>query len=322
MKYVFFLVIFAAFFSSCSNPLNKPIVEPLTVEELRSISKKDTSFIEFYEDIQSYRQSFFSLDINQVKYGDITYKQLREFVAFKTDTAFIQPIIKKSLLEWSKEFGSYEQELDSLNKYWLKYLDENSLKSYVTVEFDHLYKERYSYNNDIKSVNLAIKLTPLKGTVQQVIFSYKIKSKLQSDDSENIYSSILDDNRGSCILPSPFSTSVVRYWELSYTLEDKLKYISTDEFIRDYDITFEITKIRVNNQNISEDDLLIPSVIEDYLRDPSLFEDDVIRFYFNPDYVSEWEYIFKAIDNELRNKDEKCYDFLKAVSDFEMGIKH
>jgi hypothetical protein len=317
MKNIFFLVVIAALLASCNSPLDKPIVEPLTVDELRSVSKKDTSFIEFYEEIQAFRQSFFGEDINQVKYGDITYKQLQEFIAYRTDTAFTKPIIEKSTSEWNEKFGNYEHELDSLKSYWQKYLDENTLKSYVNIEFDHIDKERYSYNNDVKNVNLALKLTPLKGTIQQVSFTYKIKSKLQSDESENIYSSILDDNRGSCILTSPFSRSVVRYWEVNYTLEKKLKHMSTAEFKRDYDITFEISKIRVNNKNVSEDDLLVPSVIEDYLRYPSLYEVDVIRYYFNPEYISDWEYIGKAIENELRKKDEKCYDFIKAVSDFE-----
>ncbi len=317
MKNLFYLLIFTLLLASCSNPLNKPIVEPLTVEELRSVSKKDTSFIEFYEEIQEFRKSFFVEDLNQVKYGDISYKQLQKYIAYGADTTFTKPIIEKSTAEWNEKYGNYEHELDSLKNYWQNYLKENSLMSYVKIEFDHIDKERYSYNMDIKDVNLALKLTPLKGKIQQVSFSYKIKSKLQSDETESIYASILDDNRGSCILTSPISRPVVRYWEVNYTLEKKLKYMSTAEFKRDYDIVFEVSKVRVDNKNISEDDLLIPSVIEDYLKYPSLYEDDVIKYYFNPDYVSDWEYIRKAIDSELRTKDEKCYNFIKAVSEFD-----
>jgi len=317
MKNLFYLLIITALLSSCNSPLNKPIVEPLTVEELRSVSKKDTSFIEFYEEIQNFRQSFFVEDINQVKYGDISYKQLQKYIAYRSDTAFSKPIIEKSTAEWKEKYDDYKHKLDSLENYWQKYLDENSLMSYVNIEFDHINKEHYSYSNDVKNVKLALKLTPLKGIIQQISFTYKIKSKLRSDDSESIYSSIFDDNRGSCILTSPFSKSVVRYWEVNYTLEKTLKYISTAEFKRDYDITFEVSKIRVNNKNITEDDLLVPRVMEDYLKYPSLYEDDVIKYFFNPDYVSEWEYISKAIENELRIKDEKCYNFIKAVSDFE-----
>ncbi|HHX68197.1 MAG TPA: hypothetical protein GX708_09130 [Gallicola sp.] len=317
MKNLFYLITITLLLASCSSPLDKPIVEPLTVEELRSVSEKDTSFIEFYEGIQNFRQSFFAEDINQVKYGDISYNQLRDYIEYRSDTTFTKPIIEKSTEEWNNKFGDYEHKLDSIKNYWQNYLDENSLMSYVDIEFDHIDKDYYSYNNDVKNVNLALKLTPLKGTIQQISFTYKIKSKLLSDESESIYSSILDDNRGSCITTSPFSKSVVRYWEVNYTLEKKLKYMSTAEFKRDYDITFEVSKIRVNNNNISEDDLLVPSVVEDYLNYPSLYEDDVIKYFFNPDYVSYWEYIEKAIDNELKIKDEKCYNFIKAVSDFE-----
>jgi hypothetical protein len=315
MKKFIYSVIIIILFAGCNNPLNKPIVEPLTVEELRSVSKKDTSFIEFYEQIQNFRQSFFDEDINQVKYGDISYKQLQKYIAYRTDSTFTKPIIEKSTADWNEKYGNYEHELDSLKNYWQNYLEENSLMSYVTIEFDHIDKDYYSYNNEVKNVNLALRLTPLKGTIQQISFTYKIKSKLRSDESESIYSSIYDDNRGSCITTSPFSTSVVRYWEVNYTLEKTLKYMSTAEFNRDYNITFEVSKIRVNNNNISEDDLLVPSVMEDYLKYPSLYEDDVIKYFFNPDYVSYWEYTSKAIDNELRIKDEKCYNFIKAVYD-------
>ncbi len=232
MKKFIYSAIITILFAGCNNPLNKPIVEPLTVEELRSVSKKDTSFIEFYEQIQNFRQSFFDEDINQVKYGDISYKQLQKYIAYRADSTFTKPIIEKSTADWNEKYGNYEHELDSLKNYWQNYLEENSLMSYVAIEFDHIDKDYYSYNNEVKNVNLALRLTPLKGTIQQISFTYKIKSKLRSDESESIYSSIYDDNRGSCITTSPFSTSVVRYWEVNYTLEKTLKYMSTAEFNR------------------------------------------------------------------------------------------
>jgi hypothetical protein len=303
--------------TSCSGPLNKSIVEPLTVDELRSASKKDTAFIEFYEEVQGLRKSFFSNEMNQVKYGDITYKQLRKFIDYQKDTTFTKPIIEKTKAEWTEKFGNYQSKLDSISNYWTKYLAENSLNSYVNVEFDHLYKEYYSYSRDVRNVYLALKLTPLQGTIQQISFTYKVKSKLKSDERESIYSSIFDDNRGSCITTSPFSKSVVRNWEVGYTLEKTLKYLSSDEFKRDYDITFEVTKIRVNNTNISEDDLLIPEVIKDYLKYPSLYEDDVVRQFINKDFVSEWEFYRNAINDVLKKKDEKVFNFLQDVSKYE-----
>ena len=54
----------------------------------------------------------------------------------------------------------------------------------------------------------------------------------------------------------------------------------------------------------------------------SFFESEAYRLYNKEVRISEihtvyWEYIEKAIDNELKIKDEKCYNFIKAVSDFE-----
>ena len=302
---------------SCSGPLNKPIVEPLTVDELRSVTKKDTAFIEFYEEVQDLRKSFFSNEMNQVKYGDITYKQLRKFIDYQKDTTFTKPIIEKAKVEWTEKFGGYQQKLDSISDYWTKYLEENSLNSYVNIEFNHLYKEYYSYSRDVRNVYLALKLTPLQGTIQQISFTYKVKSKLKSDERESIYSSILDDNRGSCITTSPFSKAVVRNWEVGYALEKTLKYMSSDEFKRDYDITFEITKIRGNDTNISEDDLLIPEVVKDYLKYPYLYEDDVVKQFIDKDYISEWEFYRSAINETMKKKDEKVFNFMQDVYKYE-----
>lgn len=317
MKNLIFILSIVFLITSCSGPLNKPIVEPLTVDELRSATKKDTAFIEFYEEVQELRKSFFSNEMNQVKYGDITYKQLRKFTDYQEDTTFTKPIIEKAKVEWTEKFGNYQSKLDSISDYWTKYLAENSLNSYVNIEFDHLYKEYYSYNRDVSNVYFALKLTPLQGTIQQISFTYKVKSKLKSDERESIYSSIFDDNRGSCITTSPFSKAVVRNWEVGYALEKTLKYMSSNEFKRDYDITFEVTKIRVNNTNISEDDLLIPEVVKDYLRYPYLYDDDVIKQLINKDYISEWEFYLNAINEVLKKKDEKVFNFLQDVSKFE-----
>ena len=118
MRNLFYLLTITLLLASCSSPLDKPIVEPLTVEELRSVFEKDTSFIEFYEEIQDFRKSFFIEDLNQVKYGDISYKQLQKYIAYEADTAFTRPIIEKSTAEWNEKYGNYEHELDSLKNYW------------------------------------------------------------------------------------------------------------------------------------------------------------------------------------------------------------
>ncbi|WP_289024235.1 hypothetical protein [uncultured Salegentibacter sp.] len=319
MRNFTYLLIVTVLLTSCKNPLNKPIVEPLTVDELRSATKNDTAFTEFYEKIQGYRESFFNKDINQVKFGDISYKQLRKYTNYLNDSTFLNPIYSTATEDWKSQFGNYDHQLDSLTTFWKKYLEENSLNSYLKIEFDRINREYYTYTNSIKDVQIAFKLIPLKGTVQQVSFSYKIKTKIQSDEEDSIYSSIFDDKKGSCVTTSPFSRPVVRYWEVNYTLEKILKYTTSEDFKRDYDITFNISKIRVNDKNITEDDLLIPKVMKDYLDSEYgfLYGDEVIREFFNPDYISNWEYIEKEVQTELKNKDEKCYEFLKAVHEFE-----
>ncbi|HZK04100.1 MAG TPA: hypothetical protein VFC94_06835 [Bacteroidaceae bacterium] len=67
--------------------------------------------------------------MNQVKYGDITYKRLRKFMYYLSDTSFVNPIIDNAEKEWKSKFGNYQQKLDSISDYWKNYMVENSLNS-------------------------------------------------------------------------------------------------------------------------------------------------------------------------------------------------
>ena len=63
-KNIFLLNIILCF--SCSNGLNKPIIETLSVDELKANIKKDTTFTDFYKD----------LEISNAQ--EISYKELQE----------------------------------------------------------------------------------------------------------------------------------------------------------------------------------------------------------------------------------------------------
>ena len=135
--------------SSCSsNGLRKSILEPLSVEELKSNIKRDTTFENFYSSVQDLREWLKGKDILQAKYGEISYKQLKKFSARANDTTYFN---KKSV-EWRKDYAklypSYDRELDSIITYWKEYKERYSMDSLVNIEFDNLWKEYYSYLNN------------------------------------------------------------------------------------------------------------------------------------------------------------------------------
>lgn len=311
MKTLFKLGLFSllVLFCGCTDYLNKPLAEPMSVEELKGAIKKDSTFLDFYEKIQRFRKDFFSEDLNQVKYGDLTYRRLYDYIKKTDDSTFTKPLYKKAESEWESKYSIYVSKVDSVAEYWKKYEEEHSLQSFLKIEFRKLDKEYYTYNHDIKNVLLGFYLTPLKGKVDQVKFSYEVKSKLESN-----VSSYWNDDRGNCILTSPFSSPVIKYWEAPYSLEQKLKYKSTDDFIRDYDVIVKITAIRFEGENLSEETMLTPNSVKEYLNYPSSYsEGQLIKTCIYNNYKTIDELYDVKLQEALKSFDKLCYEFVECI---------
>ena len=71
MKKFSFLILSILLIASCSsNGLKKSITEPLSVDELKANIKKDTTFTDFYSEIQKIREWIIGNDVRQAKYGE------------------------------------------------------------------------------------------------------------------------------------------------------------------------------------------------------------------------------------------------------------
>lgn len=310
-SYFFVLFILTTLCSSCTDYLNKPITEPMTVEDLKGAIKQDSAFLFFYASVQKFRKDFFADELNQVKFGELTYRRLYDYKNKINETSFTEHLYDKAQNEWDSKYAVYVSKVDSVAAYWKKYEIEKSLSSYVSIEFITLEKEYYSYSYDIRNVNLGFRLKPLKGTVEQVKFTYEVTSKLDSK-----VSSYWNDDKDICISTSPFSSAVVRYWKAPYSLEKKIKYENTEDFIRDYDIEIKVIAVRVNGENISEDSKLTPSSVKDYLRyKSSFYEKELIKECIYPDYKSVDDIHYELLDEALKSLDNLCYDFVSAIDE-------
>lgn len=313
MKTIFeyFLSTLCILYCSCTDYLDKPIAEPMSVEDLRGAIKQDSAFLDFYESVQKFRKDFFSEDLNQVKYGELTYRRFYDFVNKSKDSLFTKPIFEEANKEWNSKYSIYTSKVDSVAEYWKKYDDDHSLSSYVAIDFKTLDKDYYSYSHDVKSVNLGFSLTPLKGKIEQVKFTYEVTSKLDSN-----VSSYWNDDKGNCISTSPFSSTVIRYWEAPYSLEKKLKYKSTEEFVRDYDVNVKITAVRVAGENYSEDTMLTPYSVKSYLKYPSSYsEGELIKECIYSEYKTAEELYNDLLQDALKASDKDCYDFLECIKE-------
>ncbi len=310
MKRVFLAFAAIIIITSCNKIPNKSIFEKLTTDELSTAFKQDNTFRDFYEFVREDLDE--ASDVVKATYNDITYRRFFNFFKFMMDSTNLAPKMQGWEAEWQNQYGVYLLKADSVLNYWQNYKAENSLDKYVKIELYEIDKEYYSYLGTLKNVNIGFRLTPLQGTVEQVVFTYGFNAKIHEG------SEYYDKKR--CRSTRPFSTPIVRYWKASYSDEDLLSGYNAETFLRDYNIYFEVTDIRIGGENLSIDNLNIPEVVSncfDYENKyPSLYENeknDLIKSLIYSDFVPINEYMEEKYVNSLKEKDEHCYNLIKEL---------
>jgi hypothetical protein len=299
----------AIILASCNKISDKHVSEKLSTDELSKAIKSDTLFTSFYENIRKGDDEID--DIKKAKFNDVTYRRLFKYYKFLQDTTYWKPLYEQWEKDWKNDFGIYTTKADSTLNYWKKYLAENSLDKYVKVKLAQIDKEYYDYIGELKEVNLGFRLTPLQGAIEQIRFNYGYKAKINGDKYFE---------KHNCISTSPFSSSIVRYWEVGYSDKDDFAGKSVETFLRDYNLQIEITSIRKNGVNISTDDFDVPEEVSDYFiygENDDLMRDyyieKVIKGIIYKDYLEKWEYTNKKA-NEISEKEDKlCFDFLNEI---------
>lgn len=301
---------FCLIFTGCSHIPKKSVSEKLTTEELAAAIKSDTSFSSFYEDLRKEVEKLD--DIKKAKFNDVTYHRLFDYSKFLKDTTYWNPLHKKWEREWQKDFGNYTSKADSTLNYWKTYIAENSLNKYVKIELAQINKDYYDYSGELSEVHLGFKLTPLQGPIEQIRFNYGYKAKINGDKY------FLKQN---CISTSPFSSPTIRYWEVDYSDKENFAGKNVVTFLRDYNLSIEITNIRKNGINYSSEDLNIPSDISDYFNYgendtlmKDYYRDKVIKSTIFKSYLDKWEFIIKKADEIKEKKDKLCFDFINELS--------
>lgn len=311
LSYFLFVAIIAL--SSCSHGMNKSIIEPMSVDELKANIKKDTTFTDFYDLAQQLRKWIISSDVRQAKYGDISYKRLNKYISHTRDTSFFG---KKGRIweeDYAKLYPDYSRQVDSIMNYWRAYWENYNMDSLVTIEFSDLWKEYYSYSGDVKDVNIGFRITPLKGTIDQLVFCYEMKAKVNNDGSISLF------NGHRCIATSPISKPRTLYWEADYSDEKILKSCSATEVKRDYDFNIELVNVRINGENYEDKLNAIPEPVKMALKyctkEYNWYEDDIIRMFLNSDYKDFAEYCQPLVEEEMKKYDKGVYDLHKTFYD-------
>lgn len=306
MKKLVFLL-FWVLLCGCDR-LNKPIFEPLALKELDEEIKKDSLFGMLYEQIQSINENTLNTDSQKAKYADLTYRRVYYLFSYQ-DTV----LYSKLSTEWDSKYANYSIKADSIINYWQQLKEENSLDQYVKIEVASISTNYYSFGG-VDNVHIGFRLTPLKGTIEQLRFGYSIQPKIDQKDGRDIYSI----DKSWCLSTSPFSKPVVRYWEVGYSNEKRLAGENIETLSRDYDVKIKIDKVRINSKNLSIDDIKIPRSVEMYLEfGSSYYIDDIIQKYIDSSYMPKYKYIMDGFNKHLKKLDALAFEYLNLPTEKE-----
>ena len=271
---------------SCSGYLDKPITDKLTDGELKSSLKIDSIIYNYHNEVLSLvRDSINTSTELKNKYQSLTYGDIYDYYEFNNNTQYFDSI-KNNIVKpkWDKEYGYVFNKIDSLSdSYFSNPID---LEDYVKVELAKINTEYYDYVGGIRDVDLGFRLTPKKGTIQQIIFQYTYKPKIGGKEYSH-----------RCRTTKPFSRSILRWWSVDYSEEKILGGETPYTINRDYDFDIEILKIRYKNENLSNDEMDIPFELR--MRKEYMEKNDkgMVRYYDKKISEELLKVPFKSLDD-------------------------
>jgi hypothetical protein len=163
-------------------------------------------------------------------------------------------------------------------------------------------------------------LTPLKGKLDQVIFSYNLKPKITEDKNTRLsISDLLDRNR--CLYSRPLYSSKTSYWKCDYSDEDILENKSLTSLKRDYNLNIVVEEIRKNGVNYDKDDIDIPFSIEQLWKEEQItdsymydyYKIDIYKEYIDSDFIEFWEYYDEKKIKILKEKFPLEFEFEEII---------
>ena len=304
--------------------MKKSITEELTIEEIKTISKKDPGFLAFYDHYFENKcyEGFLKDKTIQVLYSDLTYKRFYDYILEINDDGFVNSVFGEAENKWHAQFGYTEQKFDSIINHWRQYIADNSPETYLDIEFDHAasYKDYYD-----KGVRLYFKLIPKREKLLSVWFDYTIK--LKDEKHKNVIYIINQTAHHIYSFSEPIVINdYVRVYSKNSFYDDVAENKLSNEDLREkYEFEFKINDIRTDKDGyINEYSLYkeVPFEVGQFLKDSSPTNKElVIRRYIDGDYVTLDEYKTTLQNLRMEEKESMCYNFLKFIVDCKSALR-
>ena len=308
MKKVFLVVVAAVMIVGCNNIPDKPVSQKLNEIELSKAMESDKEFADFYREVVSTVEKMD--DVEKARFLKLTYRKLFDYFKFQADTAYWNKLER----QWDKEFEDgykvYIPKADSIIDYWKKYIDKNSLDNYAKIELANIYKEYWQYIGRLKDVSLGFRITPLKGTIDEIHFECEYKKK---DVEGYRYCPTID-----CRSSKPISDADIRYWSVGILNENDFIGYNAETFLKDYNVFIKISSIKIDGKSFSME---VPESISSYLESEKKDNDTsdfskcyyIIGEFIDKNFKSWYEYISNKRDSISKKRCEICFDFFKEM---------
>lgn len=327
----------------CSTPLDKTVLEQLTVEELAQVMDGDTLFGDVYDAVSTIRDSVLIKPSDQVTWSELTYNDLLDYAKLLRDTAFYKENETIASIRWESSYKPVLFEVDSLAAVWLErkavWKLENDPNSYLKITPVNIETDYYEYSYGVKDVHVKFQFKPLKGPLEQCTFAYgvfpvssEIEELLMRAETlgEYLSSSTTDLLRAKCIHSSRITKTKYGRYEVPYSYETVLSGETVASLTEGYDFIIRVSSIRKDGETIDGDGFEIPSSIKSYVRfrdfsDSTdfytqaengfspIYTDDVAMEMLDKKYIDQWEVTSQIQDSILMERFELAHDFIRLL---------
>ena len=309
------LILLSILLISC-NPLDKSILEDLSVKELKNEITKDSSFVYLYEKVEGFKK----LNKDKIKlanYSELSWKDVFDFNKFKFDIYSNVDVFEKEYLnKYDKTIQKAHELINDYRKKNELWLNESHPKNFIDIELIGIDTEYYKYSGGVDDVHFKFRLKTKKGKVQQVVWEINPNAKINDKKKDNVYFSL--DAQGY-IYSSPINNVATGRYEASYKHEKKASGNTAKTFLRDYDLNLKIRKVRFKNKNYTYDDFKLPYEVEKYIKYEEkkdkgmteLYLKDIIVDNFDTDFIDKYTYTNKKQDSILESKFPLEFSFFK-----------
>ena len=320
MKNLFFLGGLLITLTSC-NPLGKSISEELTVEEIKSAVDNDSLFDVAYKMIEMFKEVNENDKLVLAKHSELTYQQFLDYQRFLNNKEFWDKKKMELENEWTNTHEtSFNKGLEYIQD-WQKKRDayeiENDPSKHVKIELSGVETEYYTYSGGVQDVYFYFRLTPLKGRVEQAIWSINPTAKINGEPDKTTTSWILNQQR--YIYSRPFSKRTGGRYEADYSHRDLAAGKNSKSFLRDYNLNLEIRKVRVNGKNYEPNAFELPKLVKSYLDEVVNPESSMTDYYLEKiiqenieaEYISKSKFVTSKSDEIKQEMYPLIWDFAK-----------